>query len=171
MQENLLGGSASYAALAASIFCKPVHLVGIVGHDFPAGHLDMLSGKGVDLAGVERSDGESFTWSGEYFDDMNTRKNHMMEMADGLLALPGGLGTLEEVSEAFSWTALGDNAKPVALYNYRNFYQPLKDMLATMEMTGFTEPPYVNAIKFATNFDEVADFMNHYQAPAIRTYE
>jgi sugar/nucleoside kinase (ribokinase family) len=76
MQENLLGGSASYAALAASIFCKPVHLVGIVGHDFPAGHLDMLSGKGVDLAGVERSDGESFTWSGEYFDDMNTRTTH-----------------------------------------------------------------------------------------------
>lgn len=107
----------------------------------------------------------------EIVDDMNTRKNQMMEMADGLLALPGGLGTLEEVSEAFSWTALGDNAKPVAFYNYRNFYQPLKDMLATMEMTGFTEPPYVNAIKFATNFDEVADFMNHYQAPAIRTYE
>jgi len=76
MQENLLGGSASYASLAASIFCKPVHLVGVVGHDFPPAHLEMLSSHGVDLEGVERNAGESFTWSGEYFDDMNTRTTH-----------------------------------------------------------------------------------------------
>jgi hypothetical protein len=75
-QEGLLGGSASYAALAASIFCKPVHLVGIVGHDFPKQHLSMLESKGVSLEGVERSDGASFSWTGEYFEDMNTRATH-----------------------------------------------------------------------------------------------
>ncbi len=75
-QENLLGGSAPYAALAASIFCQPVHLVGIIGHDFPKAHLDLLSSKGITLDGVERSDGESFTWSGEYFEDMNNRTTH-----------------------------------------------------------------------------------------------
>lgn len=75
-QENLLGGSASYAALAASIFCQPVHLIGIIGHDFPAAHLNLLGSKGVSLDGLERSSGESFTWSGEYFDDMNTRTTH-----------------------------------------------------------------------------------------------
>ena len=75
-KENLLGGSASYAALAASVFCRPVHLVGVVGHDFPKDHLDMLEGHGVTLDGVERNSGESFTWTGEYFNDMNTRTTH-----------------------------------------------------------------------------------------------
>ncbi len=75
-QEGLLGGSAAYASLAASIFCKPVHLVGIVGHDFPKPHLAMLESHGVSLDGVERSDGASFSWTGEYFADMNTRATH-----------------------------------------------------------------------------------------------
>ncbi len=72
-EEGLLGGSASYAALAASLFVKPVHMVGIVGRDFPAAHLSMLTSKGIELGSVERSEGESFTWSGEYHADMNTR--------------------------------------------------------------------------------------------------
>ncbi len=75
-QENLLGGSASYAALAASVFCKPVHLVGVIGRDFPKPHLDLLASRGVKLDNLERSSGESFTWTGEYFNDMNTRTTH-----------------------------------------------------------------------------------------------
>lgn len=75
-KENLLGGSASYAALAASVFCQPVHLVGVIGHDFPKEHLALLEGHGITLDGVERNSGESFTWTGEYFNDMNTRTTH-----------------------------------------------------------------------------------------------
>jgi len=71
--ENLLGGSAAYAALAASYFTGPVHLVGIVGCDFPEPHLEMLEKHGVTLDGVERSAGESFSWSGEYRDNINDR--------------------------------------------------------------------------------------------------
>lgn len=73
---NLLGGSAAYASLAASYYCKPAHLIGIVGHDFPAKHLSMLESHGVSLAGVEHSDGESFTWTGEYHENMNERTTH-----------------------------------------------------------------------------------------------
>ena len=75
-QKNLLGGSASYAALAASVFSRPVHLVGIIGHDFPQQHLDMLASHGVELGGLERSSGASFTWTGEYHEDMNNRTTH-----------------------------------------------------------------------------------------------
>jgi sugar/nucleoside kinase (ribokinase family) len=75
-QKNLLGGSASYAALAASVFSRPVHLVGIIGHDFPQQHLDMLASHGVELGGLERSTGASFTWTGEYHEDMNNRTTH-----------------------------------------------------------------------------------------------
>ena len=75
-QEGLLGGSVAYAALAASVFCRPVHIAGIVGHDFPKAHLDMLTSRGIELDSIEHSTGESFTWTGEYFDDMNTRTTH-----------------------------------------------------------------------------------------------
>jgi len=78
--ENLLGGSASYAALAASYFTKPVHLVGIVGHDFPKEHLAMLENHGVTLDGIERSEGASFAWSGEYHENMNDRTTHSVSV-------------------------------------------------------------------------------------------
>lgn len=74
--NDLLGGSASYAALAASYHTSPVHLVGIIGHDFPQEHLDMLERHGVTLDGLERSDQESFTWTGEYHENMNDRTTH-----------------------------------------------------------------------------------------------
>ena len=74
--QNLLGGSAAYAALAASFFSRPVNLIGIIGHDFPKEHLDMLESRGVTLDGIERSTSESFTWSGEYHDNMNERTTH-----------------------------------------------------------------------------------------------
>jgi cytidine kinase len=73
---NLLGGSAAYAALAASFFSRPVSLIGIIGHDFPQEHLDMLETRGISLDGVERSENESFTWSGEYHANMNERTTH-----------------------------------------------------------------------------------------------
>jgi len=73
---GLLGGSAAYAALAASFFCRPVELIGIIGRDFPQAHLDMLENHGIALGGVERSESESFTWSGEYHANMNERTTH-----------------------------------------------------------------------------------------------
>lgn len=74
--ENLLGGSASYASLAASYYKQPAHLVGVVGHDFPKEHLEILEQRGVCTVGVEHSDGESFTWTGEYHENMNDRTTH-----------------------------------------------------------------------------------------------
>ena len=75
-ETELLGGSAAYAALASSFYHSPVHLVGIVGKDFPPQHLAMLESRGISLANVERSEGDSFTWSGEYFNNMNERTTH-----------------------------------------------------------------------------------------------
>ena len=71
--KNLLGGSACYAAISASFFA-PTVLQGIVGKDFPPEHIETLKKHGVDLKGVEFSDGKTFYWSGEYFDDLNTRQ-------------------------------------------------------------------------------------------------
>ncbi|HYC21340.1 MAG TPA: PfkB family carbohydrate kinase [Candidatus Bathyarchaeia archaeon] len=70
--ENEVGGSAAYAALAAS-FSTAAAVVGIIGHDFPRETLDRLAQRGVDLAGVARGDGPSFHWSGRYHENLNQR--------------------------------------------------------------------------------------------------
>ena len=70
--EAALGGAATYFAAAASLF-HPVQLVGIIGSDFPEDRLAFLEERGVDLAGLERAEGESFFWSGRYHYDLNSR--------------------------------------------------------------------------------------------------
>ncbi|MGB0327415.1 MAG: PfkB family carbohydrate kinase [Akkermansiaceae bacterium] len=74
--NGLLGGSASYASLAAAKLASSVHLVGIIGNDFPQSHLEMLEREGVALSGLERSHQPSFTWTGEYHENMNDRTTH-----------------------------------------------------------------------------------------------
>jgi len=76
---DLLGGSASYAALGASFF-SPVKLVGIVGDDFPASEFDFWKSRKIDAEGVQRVAGKSFRWSGEYAWDMNTRETRSVAL-------------------------------------------------------------------------------------------
>src|SRR5215213_5412437 len=71
--EDALGGSATFFSASASLFC-PVQLVGVVGDDYPMDALAFLAERGVDLAGLERADGESFRWSGVYSYDLNSRE-------------------------------------------------------------------------------------------------
>src|SRR5437870_181859 len=71
--SDLLGGSASYAALAASFF-SPVKLVGVVGNDFPESEFGFWKSRKIDSAGVQRVNGKTFRWSGEYSWDLNTRE-------------------------------------------------------------------------------------------------
>lgn len=76
---NLLGGSASYSAVAAS-FSSPVNLVGIVGDDFPAEHVELFEKRSIDLAGLQRVPGQTFRWSGEYLWDLNTRETRSVAL-------------------------------------------------------------------------------------------
>lgn len=102
--------------------------------------------------------------------NMDKRKDTMMNLADGMVALPGSIGTLEEISQAISWTSIGDNAKPVAFYNYDGFYDYLDKLLRRMNRDDFLENIYLNAIYFETDFDKILQFMEDYQAPAYRQY-
>lgn len=70
---NVLGGAATYSAIAASMLCKPVRLVGVVGEDFAQSHLDALRERGVDTDGVERAAGKTFRWRGRYSADLASR--------------------------------------------------------------------------------------------------
>src|SRR3954466_6500068 len=76
---DLMGGSASYAALSASFF-SPVKLVGIVGDDFPQSEFDFWKSRQIDASGVQRVAGKTFRWSGEYAWDMNTRETRSVAL-------------------------------------------------------------------------------------------
>lgn len=104
-------------------------------------------------------------------DDMDTRKETMMKLADGMLALPGGLGTLEEISQAASWMTLGNNDKPIAFYNLNDFYAPLQKLLVEMNKAGFLEQRYLDSLCFSADFKRVLAFMNSYRAPMRRHYK
>jgi uncharacterized protein (TIGR00730 family) len=73
----------------------------------------------------------------EVVSDMRARKACMAEMADAFVALPGGLGTLEELFEAATLTQLGDHSKACGALDVLNFYRPLRAMLETATTEGF----------------------------------
>jgi len=71
--EDVLGGAATHSALAASVLTS-VRVVGVVGDDFPASHIDLLRAHGVDTAGIERVPGKTFRWRGRYSSDLSSRQ-------------------------------------------------------------------------------------------------
>jgi len=77
--SDLLGGSASYAAAAASYF-SPVKLVGVVGSDFPDSEFEFWKARNIDSEGVQRVNGKTFRWSGEYSWDLNTRETRSVAL-------------------------------------------------------------------------------------------
>lgn len=76
---DLLGGSASYATVAASFF-SPARLVGVVGTDFPKDHIQLFESRNIDTTGLQIAEGKTFRWSGEYMWDLNTRETRSVEL-------------------------------------------------------------------------------------------
>jgi uncharacterized protein (TIGR00730 family) len=71
---------------------------------------------------------------------MHDRKARMVELADAFVALPGGVGTLDEVVEALSWSFLGLHTDPVAVYEVDGFWQPFLELLDGMVERGYVDP-------------------------------
>jgi sugar/nucleoside kinase (ribokinase family) len=69
---DVVGGSATYSALAASLFA-PVRVVAVVGSDFPEATLDDLARRGIDISGIERASGKTFRWAGRYAENLSSR--------------------------------------------------------------------------------------------------
>jgi sugar/nucleoside kinase (ribokinase family) len=79
--DKIVGGAATYIALAASYFNKPVNMVSVVGDDFPQDALDNLKKHGADIEGIQIKKGEkTFFWSGKYHNDMNSRDTLATEL-------------------------------------------------------------------------------------------
>jgi uncharacterized protein (TIGR00730 family) len=100
--------------------------------------------------------------------DMHERKRLMFERSDAFVALPGGIGTLEELVEQMTWQQLGRHSKPVLLANIANFWEPLLALLAHMRATEFIRSGLAVSILKA---ERVEDILPRLQAAAARALE
>jgi uncharacterized protein (TIGR00730 family) len=100
--------------------------------------------------------------------DMHERKRLMFERSDAFVALPGGVGTLEELVEMLTWQQLGRHAKPILLANIDGFWEPLLSLLAHMRSAQFIRPNLeVDIIKA----ERVEDIVPRLRAAAARRPE
>ncbi|MBW7471874.1 TIGR00730 family Rossman fold protein [Marinobacter sp. M216] len=97
--------------------------------------------------------------------DMHERKAKMAELADGFIALPGGIGTLEEIFEAWTWGQLGFHRKPCGLYNVGGFYDPLLEMVRTMKAAGFLKQEYIDMLVVADTPGQLLEGFRQYRPP------
>jgi uncharacterized protein (TIGR00730 family) len=97
--------------------------------------------------------------------DMHERKRLMFERSDAFVALPGGVGTLEELVEQLTWKQLGRHTKPVLLANVDGFWEPLLALLAHMRATQFIRPSLAVDVLKA---ERVEDILPRLRAAAAR---
>ena len=96
--------------------------------------------------------------------DMHERKWKMFEMADAFVALPGGVGTLEELVEQLTWLQLGRHRKPVLLANINNFWDPLIEIIDHMRTLGFIHSERQFSYLIADRIDDVMPKLSAYWA-------
>ena len=90
---------------------------------------------------------------------MHERKNLMVQLADGFVALPGGIGTFEEFLEVYTLGQMGFHQKPCGLLNVNGFYAPLELLLDKAENEGFLKTPYQQSILRAESPSEMLDLL------------
>jgi len=88
---------------------------------------------------------------------MSERKQVMGDLADSFVTLPGGIGTMDELFEAWTWTQLGLQNKPSGLLNYRGYYDPLLAFLDTAVSEGFLRTPSRQSLLVDTEMERLLD--------------
>lgn len=88
-------------------------------------------------------------------EDMHERKRLMFERSDAFVALPGGIGTLEELVEQMTWAQLGRHAKPILIADLHDFWSPLTALLDHMSTEGFLRPGFAAPHLVATEVSEI----------------
>jgi uncharacterized protein (TIGR00730 family) len=99
--------------------------------------------------------------------DMRARKARMSELADAFIAMPGGLGTLEELFEAATLTQLGDHSKACGALNVRGFFDPLRTLLERASQEGFLKPEHRDMVVLEADPAALLDALAAWQAPTV----
>jgi uncharacterized protein (TIGR00730 family) len=98
-------------------------------------------------------------------DTMHERKAKMAELSDGFIAMPGGVGTFEEIFEAVTWTQLGIHLKPCAFYNIKGYYDLLREFVIHAATQGFVRPSFADALIFSDNPREIIQNLAAFNLP------
>lgn len=98
---------------------------------------------------------------------MHERKALMYDLADGFIALPGGLGTLEELFEITTWCQLGLAVKPTVLLDVDGFYDHLVEFLDAITAEGFVKPIHRRLLRVAATPAEALDALRSFEAPPL----
>lgn len=91
--------------------------------------------------------------------DMASRKEKMMELGDVFLAFPGGIGTLEEISEVMSQIKLGLLQGRFAFLDFNGYYQPMKSLIRHMAEEGFVDNHWAGQVAFLSSFEQLEAFL------------
>ena len=102
-------------------------------------------------------------------DGMSGRKQVMIDRADAFVALPGGLGTLEELFEVLTLKQLGYHDKPIVLFDVDDFWRPLLELLEHLYERGFVRPEYARLYRVVRDVDELFRYLDEYTPPATPT--
>lgn len=100
-------------------------------------------------------------------ENMHQRKMKMHELSDGFIAMPGGLGTIEEIFEMITWAQLGFHNKPCAFLNINGYYDKLLSFLDNCVSEGFLEKEYRDMIIVDENPEVVLTKMEQYTPPTL----
>ena len=93
---------------------------------------------------------------------MSERRDKMIELADAFIALPGGPGTLDEISEIIMMLRIRELDCQCVLFNTNDFYNPLRELLHNMVSAEFSSQEDMDKLLFSDDMAKVADFINHY---------
>lgn len=98
-------------------------------------------------------------------EDMHERKHKMFEMADAFVALPGGIGTLEELIEQLTWIQLGQHQKPLLILNSESFWNPLLKLLENFRDMGFVGQHAIDNLLVADKVEDILPALTNAAKP------
>ena len=175
------GGRAGYVTatreLAAALVREKLSLVygggkvGLMGE--LANEVLRLGGEAIGVIPrslVEREVGHDGLTDLRVVETMHERKAMMADLADGFVALPGGLGTLEEIFEVWTWAQLGMHAKPVAFLDVGGYYELLGEFLDQATREGFVRRPHRAIAIIEREPAELLKKMRAYTPPSVEKW-
>ena len=99
---------------------------------------------------------------------MHERKTKMSELSDAFIALPGGIGTLEEIYEQWTWSQLGIHSKPCAFLNAKGYFDPIRAMIDRMAAEGFLAPEYAAMVAIEPTIEPLLARLRGYRPPPLK---